>query len=237
MSPAYPAFSLLSCPHPPAPLPLRGRGRFFLYFAGGFAPGTPCIEPPAALIASAAVVPAGGLPSLSPAYPAFSLLSCPHPPAPLPPPGKGEIFSLFRRGLRPRHSCIKPFAAHIVPAIQVPAGGVPGRSPAYPAFSLLSCPLSPHPPSPEGKGEILVFLCKGLRPLHPRGKPRAALVRPAPGERTISNAAVALATDRSISPGPPLSLAAGTAQRKAVLSVLHRNAGSPLHWEPAWQGL
>ena len=26
-SPAYPAFSLLSRPHPPAPLPLRGRGR------------------------------------------------------------------------------------------------------------------------------------------------------------------------------------------------------------------
>ena len=129
-----------------------------------------------------------------------------------------------------------------------PAGGVPGWSPAHPAFSLLSCPhprrgrISPRPAlaersSPPGKGEILVFLCKGLRPLHPRGKPRAALARPAPGERTISNAAVALATDRSISPGPPLSLAAGTAQRKAVLSVLHRNAGSPLHWAPAWQGL
>ena len=27
LSPAYPAFGLLSCPHPPDPLPLRGRGR------------------------------------------------------------------------------------------------------------------------------------------------------------------------------------------------------------------
>ena len=44
--------------------------------------------------------PLGGLPSLSPAYPAFSLLSCPHPPSPLP-GGKGEIQSLFRRGLPP----------------------------------------------------------------------------------------------------------------------------------------
>ena len=33
-----------------------------------------------------------------------------------------------------------------------PAGGLPGWSPAYPAFSLRSCPLSPHPPSPPGKG-------------------------------------------------------------------------------------
>ena len=30
-------------------------------------------------------------------------------------------------------------------------------------------PLSPRPPSPPGKGETKVFLCKGLRPLHPRG--------------------------------------------------------------------
>ena len=34
-------FSLLSCPHPPSPLPLRGRGRPKVYFAGGSAPGTP----------------------------------------------------------------------------------------------------------------------------------------------------------------------------------------------------
>ena len=33
-----------------------------------------------------------------------------------------------------------------------PAGGVPCLSPAYPAFGLLSCPLSPQPPSPAGKG-------------------------------------------------------------------------------------
>ena len=36
----------------------------------------------------------------------------------------------------------------------------------------LACFLAPYPPSPlppAGKGGFLVFLCKGLRPLHPRG--------------------------------------------------------------------
>ena len=42
--PAYLAFSLLSRPHPPDPLPLRGRGRPKVYFAGGFAPGTPALD-------------------------------------------------------------------------------------------------------------------------------------------------------------------------------------------------
>ena len=44
LSPAHPAVCLLFCPHPPAPLPLRGRGRILLYFAGGFAPGTPALN-------------------------------------------------------------------------------------------------------------------------------------------------------------------------------------------------
>ncbi len=35
-------------------------------------------------------------------------------------------------------------------------------------------PPSPRPPSPEGKGEILAYLCKGLRPLQPRAAPGAA---------------------------------------------------------------
>ena len=60
-------------------------------------------------------------------------------------------------------------------ASRCPAAGVPGWLPANPPFSLLFCPLSPLPPSPAGKGETKVILCKGLRPLHPRGLTRAAL--------------------------------------------------------------
>ena len=41
LSPANPAFSLLFCPHPPNPLPLRGRGRPRLLHARGFAPCIP----------------------------------------------------------------------------------------------------------------------------------------------------------------------------------------------------
>ena len=39
-----PTFSFISFPHPPAPFPLRGRGSLKVYFAGGFAPGTPALN-------------------------------------------------------------------------------------------------------------------------------------------------------------------------------------------------
>ena len=44
--------------------------------------------------------PQGGLPSLSPACPAFSLLSFPHPPAPFP-AGRGRDYSFFMQGASP----------------------------------------------------------------------------------------------------------------------------------------
>ena len=40
-SPADFAFSLIFCPHPPDPLPLRGRGDLGLFYARGFAPCIP----------------------------------------------------------------------------------------------------------------------------------------------------------------------------------------------------
>ena len=146
----------------------------------------------------------GGLPSLSPAYPAFSSFSCPLSPRPPSPVGKGETKSLFRRGLRPRHPCIRPFAALTETAKQVPSGGLAppalpvrralaapcgGLNPRGTGYSCrcgksrgacllcrpptppLACFPSPYPPAPLpqwGRGRFLVFLCKGLRPLHPR---------------------------------------------------------------------
>ena len=136
----------------------------------------------------------GGLLCLPSAYPAFSLLFCPLSPRPPSPAGKGEPQSLFRRGLRPRHPCIRPFAAPTATAKRAPRGQNP-RGTGYPCRCgalrgaqgggrLLILPLAflfaPYPPSPVprwGRGRIKVFLCKGLRPLHPRGLLRAALAR------------------------------------------------------------
>ena len=49
LPPADHAFSLFSFPHPPDPLPLRGRGRLRFFHARGFAPCIPAPEPEAAL--------------------------------------------------------------------------------------------------------------------------------------------------------------------------------------------
>ena len=116
-----------------------------------------------------------GAPSSSPACPAFSLISFPHPPSPLP-GGKGENITLFRRGLRPRHPGIKPPAALTDLATQASRWRVRllPRPPTLPSPFF----LPPYPPTPLprwGRGRLRLFLCKGLRPLHPRGlNPRGA---------------------------------------------------------------
>ena len=53
------------------------------------------------------------------------------------------------------------------------------RLPALP-FAFLFAPYPPDPRSQSalprrGRGRLRLFLCKGLRPLHPRGRTRAAL--------------------------------------------------------------
>ena len=125
--------------------------------------------------------PAGGLPSLSPAYPAFRLLFCPPspkgkdiPPTPFPAGrGGGDLRLFYARGFAPCIPGAEPGRHWGRGRTTRPAGGLPALSPSYPAFRLLFCPHPPDPRSqsalPGGKGGLKVILCKGLRPLHPRG--------------------------------------------------------------------
>ena len=100
LPPARPAFSLLSFPHPPAPLP-GGKGENQGYFMQGAPPlASPRPNRKQHGLTLRNRYPAGGLPSLPPARPAFSLLSFPHPPAPLP-GGKGENQGYFMQGAPP----------------------------------------------------------------------------------------------------------------------------------------
>ena len=63
--------------------------------------------------------PAGGLPALSPAYPAFSFVFAPIPPAPFPAVWGGILLN-FAGGSAPGTPGIKPLAALTEPAKQVP---------------------------------------------------------------------------------------------------------------------
>ena len=96
---------------------------------------------------------------MSPAYPAFSLLSCPLSPRPPSPAGKGETQSLFRRGLRPRHPGTELLAALAEPAKKMPSGGLAPALLALPPLSPAG-ELSPPPclrdlpePFPAGEGQ------------------------------------------------------------------------------------
>ena len=81
--------------------------------------------------------------------------------------------------------------------------------------------------SPGGTG----YPCRCGK-LNNGGFPPAALVCPAPGERTISNAAVASATDSSISPGPPSPWLPALHIGNHFLPFWQRTAGS----SPGMQG-
>ena len=108
----------------------------------------------------------GGLPSLPPARPAFSLLCRPHPPAPSP-PGKGEIFCFLMQGASPLASPrAEPGRHWEMGANHAPGGGLPCLLLANRAFSLLSCPHPPCPPS-RREGGVPKFISPGAPPPAP----------------------------------------------------------------------
>ncbi len=129
--------------------------------------------------------PAGGVPGWSPAYPAFALLSCPYPQPPSP-TGKGRPKLFYARGFAPcipggwagrgtgeggeprarRGAC--PLRSRGRGASRCPAGGRARLVACLPCLCFTFLPLSPTP-FPDGEGGTKLFLCKGLRPLHPRG--------------------------------------------------------------------
>ncbi len=193
LSPANPAFSLISFPHPPDPLPLRGRGRFFSLFCRGLRPRPPGIKPPAALIVPAEQVPKGGLPLRGTGYPR----RCGKRNGGLNPGGTGyprrcgkRIGGLnpggtgyprrcsARRGACPRRHWLSP------PLWKTHWGAYLLCCQPPPPLAFFSAPIPP-PPFPSGEGgDFLFSYARGFAPCIPATEPEAALAIPA----TVENA-------------------------------------------------
>ena len=180
----------------------------------------------------------------------------PIPPTPFP-AGRG-VFRLFHaRGFAPCIPGAEPEAALARPATEENSMGA---CLARHVLSLpLVCFLPPIPPTPfpAGRGVFRLFHARGFAPCIP-GLSRRRHLQPLPKQKPCGGLApgrhwLALprgrgpsqtppsrATDSSISPGPPPSLAAGTANRKAALSVLRRVGeakGTAPRGAPVRQGL
>ena len=195
---SFPAVSMISCPHPPHPPSLSGEGESQKFISPGASPRHPCIESPTALADAAVQEPGGGLPGRSPARPALSFICCPIP-RPLP-GGKGHFIC---RGFAPCIPAPEPKAARAAPALQVPGGGLPGRSAADLAFSFISFPI-PRPLPPPGKGESQSLFRRG--PRHPCTESPTTLANAAvqvPGDGLPGRSAADLAFGFISFPHPP----------------------------------
>ena len=99
----------------------------------------------------------GGLPSLSPAYLAFSLLPCPLSPSPFP-NGEGEIYGYFMQGAPPLASPAFNRLRHLQTFSNMnPAEGLPGWSPANLTAAVPGGGLNPSgtcSPCPGGEDHL-----------------------------------------------------------------------------------
>ena len=119
MPPAYPAFSFVSCPHPPAPLPLRGRGIFTFHMQGAPPLASPRLRRRRHGLNLRCRCPLGGLPGWLPAdlatvvsagaaclrcrlpTPPFACFFAPIPPPPFPSGEGGALRLFYARGFAP----------------------------------------------------------------------------------------------------------------------------------------
>ena len=155
------------------------------------------------------------------------------PPSPRPalaerssPAGKGETKVVFLQGASPLASPALDRRRHrLFLPLWCPRGGLLFWLPVAPAFSFVFAPYPPDPRSQSalprrGRGRPKLFHARGFAPCIPGIRPPAALVRPAavensmaafprrhlldlPRGRGSSQTPPSLATDSSISPGPP----------------------------------
>ena len=103
LSPVYPAFCLLSCPHPPTPFPGGEGGDFCYFIARGFAPCIPQGWWDAALVRRTLAAPGGKLTVFVACLPCLWFAFLPPSPYPPSPAGKGGSKIILCKGLRPLH--------------------------------------------------------------------------------------------------------------------------------------
>ena len=170
-------------PAPIPPPPSQREGGDQGYFMQGASPlASPGMNPSGTGTGRQTTRPAGGLPSLPPAYPAFSVLSFPHPPAPFP-TGRGRSRLFYARGFAPCIPGAEPGRRWSSLPYRYPCGGLvrlvacstchcgtkreclPSLSPVYTAFSFCCCPI---PPPSQREGGDQGYFMQGASPPAPR---------------------------------------------------------------------